>query len=111
MVFENYLIICMILRLKYCNGEPSESNKKIQEQLFKTSDIQQHGTKMSLSCTALDSNTSSHEQNNKSRTEAYSQNEIITSPDITIKNDDFPGSSINDDNIEIFMVFNITITE
>ncbi|XP_022170985.1 BRCA1-associated RING domain protein 1-like isoform X1 [Myzus persicae] len=97
------IISWLDLKLKYCNGEPSESNKKIQEQLFKTSDIQQHGTKMSLSCTALDSNTSSHEQNNKSRTEAYSQNEIITSPDITIKNDDFPGSSINDDNIEIFM--------
>jgi len=111
MVFENYLIICMISRLKYFNEGPSKSNTKIQEQLFKTS-YTQHDTKMSLYCKALDSNTNSHEQHNKSRTVANSQNEIIISPDIpTLKNEDFPGSSTNDHNAKFFMVINIIIIE
>jgi len=83
----------MISRLKYYNEESSKSNKKIQEQLFNTSYIQQHSSKISLK--ALDSNTGSQELNNKSRSVANSQNDIITSPDITTsKNEDFSVSSI-----------------
>jgi len=112
MIFENYLIICMISRLKYFNGESSKSDEKIQEQLFKTSYIQQHSTKINLHCKALDENTDSHEQYIKSRSVANSQNEIKTFPDITaIKNEDLSGSSTNDPKTNIFMVFNILTTE
>lgn len=111
MVFKNHLIICMISRLKYLNGESSKSNEKIQEPLFKTSYIQ-NSTKNNLHCKALDENTGSCQQNNKSRSVANSQNEIMTLPDITtLKNEDFPGSSTNNLKIDIFMVFNILTTE
>ncbi|XP_060865629.1 BRCA1-associated RING domain protein 1-like [Metopolophium dirhodum] len=64
------IITWLDLKLKYYNEESSKSNKKIQEQLF---------------------NTSSQELNDKLRSVANSQNDIITSPDITTsKNEDFP---------------------
>lgn len=100
MVINNYLIISMISRLKYFNEESSKTNKNIQEQLFNTSYIQQQSTTNSLK--ALDSNTDSQGLNNKSRSVANSQNDIIPSPDITTsKTEDFPVSSNNDHDNQI----------
>ncbi|KAL4141790.1 hypothetical protein QTP88_004360 [Uroleucon formosanum] len=83
------IITWLDLKLKHFNEESSKTHKKIQEQLFNTSYIQQQSTTNSLK--ALDSNTDSQGLNNKSRSVANSQNDIIPSPDITIsKNEDFP---------------------
>lgn len=98
------IISWLDFKLKYFNVESSKCNNKIQDQSFKTSDVQQHSTRINEHCKALKSNTDSQVQNNKLRSIANSQNEIITLSDVTTpKKEDFPENVTNDDKIEIVM--------